>query len=742
YNSTNVLLDGSVYGQVIIANCTGLKIQGGAMAQSDMGIALYYSKNCIVNSTTISDGMFGVYLYGSKACNITHSILVNCGIVINGGSLSQWIHNFTGTTVNGKPVGYFFEETGLILDDNSLGQIIVVNSTNITIKNYVISKASQSLAFAYSSKCNIIESNLSDNYIGARLYYCSNVIFENDTILNSINSGVLVYYSNNCTFNNVTVLEATYGIYISGSSNCYINESTLSHNYYGAYLTSSSFFNVSHSVFEKNYEALYIYYLDNSTIYDCQVSYSTNYGLRVFNSNWIVIRECLILDNLDTGIFFYYSHYGTILRNTVSDNKYDGISLYDADYCLIVNNTIDSNLRYGIDAYVFADYNTIYGNNISSNTEGNGYAYTSTNMWDDNVSRGNYWSDYHGPGTYSIEGPGNNVDRYPRGPPVALTSHGDVSFQFESPVASFSWNSYSTEPDYYIIYVDGVIHDQAIWDGLAILADVDTSSLGTFNYTLFVNGTSGYYSIDTVWVTIFDNAPTINSPSDRGYNFDTIGHSIEWELYDVNPFGYYLYIDEKLDSWGDWTGASAQLSIDGLSIGIHNFTMLVNDTSGNSASDTVIVTVWDTEPFLESPYGNVVYEEGTTGNSIYWNATDFNPANYTVFKNSSFDAFNPWNGEPITYSVDGLPIGVYNYTIVIVDTSGQTAANTVFVTVQEGSTITNVTTTTSTTSPNQTTTTTSNGTETPLDAVLVLTISIASIAVILIVVILIFKKRS
>ncbi|MBE0526358.1 MAG: right-handed parallel beta-helix repeat-containing protein, partial [Candidatus Thorarchaeota archaeon] len=84
YNSTNVLLDGSVYGQVIIANCTGLKIQGGAMAQSDMGIALYYSKNCIVNSTTISDGMFGVYLYGSKACNITHSILVNCGIVING----------------------------------------------------------------------------------------------------------------------------------------------------------------------------------------------------------------------------------------------------------------------------------------------------------------------------------------------------------------------------------------------------------------------------------------------------------------------------------------------------------------------------------------------------------------------------------------------------------------------------------------------------------------------------------
>ncbi|TFH03557.1 MAG: hypothetical protein E4H14_16560, partial [Candidatus Thorarchaeota archaeon] len=467
YNSTDVLLDGSIFGQVIVVSCTALNIQGGVMSQTDMGIAFYYSENCTVNSTSISDQMIGIYLYGSKSCNITHSIMVNCGILINGGALSQWIHNFTGTTVNGKPVGYFFEETGHTLDDNSLGQIIVVNSTNITIKNYAISKASQSLTFAYSSECNVIESNLSDNYIGARLYDCSNVIFENDTILNTINSGVLVYYSNNCTFRNVTILEASYGIYISDSSECSINESTLSHNEYGVYLRSSAFLNISNSVFENNYEAFYIYYLDNSTIYDCQILNSSNYGLRVYDSNRIVLRECSVKDNLNHGVFLYYSHYGAILSSNITTNEVDGISLFGSDYNLIVNNTVNGNSGYGINAYVFSDYNIIYGNIITSNIGGNGYGYQSTNTWDDSVSVGNYWSDYHGPGTYSIAGPGNNSDRYPQGPPVVLSAHSDVSFLLTMAGASFTWDSFSTEPDNYRIFVDEVINKKGVWDGSA-----------------------------------------------------------------------------------------------------------------------------------------------------------------------------------------------------------------------------------------------------------------------------------
>jgi len=719
FNSIDMTLDGDSYGQILAVNCTRLAIQDGTMTQTDTGIAFYYSNNCTVNSTTISNQMRGVYLYTSDFCNVTETTLENCGVYISGHTPNNWVHNFAGTTVNGKPLGYFYEASDLTLDDNSLGQIIVVNSTRIVIKDYAINKATMGLAIAYSTNCNISENALVDNHVGLRLQECSNCKFENNTIQNSTSAAFL------------------YGLYLYSCTGVIVNDSRISFNDYGAYLRSSTQLNFSHCTFEANYEAFYTYYYDNSTIYDCDVLASLNYGYRIYYSDWITIRGGTTTDSGNHGIYCMSSTYGEIIENTVTQNGADGISLFYGDHYQLINNTVEGNTAYGINLYVFSDYNTVFGNNFSSNLQGNGYAYQDTNTWDDGVSIGNYWDDYEGPGTYLIPGPGDNEDRYPRGPAVVLTDHSNEDIQFESVGASFTWSSFSTEPDYYIIYVEDAVHVEGVWDGLGISVDVDTSSLGTFNYTLIINGTSGYYATDTVLVTIYDNAPTIDSPSDKVYHFHTEGHSIEWELTDANPFGYYLYINGDLDSWGVWTGASVSISIDGRPIGVHNYTMLVNDTSGNYASDTVLVTVWDTEPFLESPYGNLSFNEGTTGNEIYWNASDFNPDTYTVFKNSSIDSFYPWNGEPISYSVDGLAIGVYNYTIRVIDTSGQTAYNTVLVTVQEATT----TTTTSTGSTN-TTTTTSGGTDTPIDGTLILTISIASIAVILVVVILVFKKKS
>lgn len=741
FNSNDMAVNGNSYGQILAVNCTRLAIQGGTISQTDTGIAFHYCNNSTVNSTSISNQLRGVYLYVSNFCNVTTTTMENCGVYVSGHYANNWVHNFAETTVNGKPLGYFYEAADLTLDDNSLGQIIVVNSTRIDIKNYEINSASMGLALAYSTECSVTETVLSYNYIGLRLQECSNFEFENNTIHNSTSSAFLSYYSNTGTLKNVTILDSGYGFYLYSCTDFKVNNSVISSNEYGAYLRSSTKLNFSHCTFDSNYQAFYTYYFDNSTIYDCDILSSVYIGIRLFYSDQITILDGTIANNGNHGIYCMSSTHGEIIGNTVVNNQADGISLFYGDYYQIVNNTVEGNSAYGINLYVFSDYNIVFGNNLSANLEGNGYAYQDTNTWDNSVSIGNYWDDYQGPSTYSIPGPGNNVDRYPRGPAVVLPDHDDESFQFESSGASFTWASFSTESDYYIVFLEDTVYDEGIWDGLGITVDVDTLSLGTFNYTLFVNGTSGYSSNDTVWVTIYDNPPTIDSPSDRGYNFDTIGHTLSWGMADANPFGYYLYINDNLESWGAWTGASPVISIDGLSIGTYNYTMMVNDTSGNSASDTVIVTVWDTEPFLESPYGNIVYDEGTTGNTIYWNASDFNPANYTVYKNSSIDAFYPWDGQPITYSVDGLLVGVYNYTIVIVDTSGQTAYNTVFVTVQEASTTTIVTTTTSSIS-NSTTTTTSSGSGTPTDSALVLTISIASVAIILIVIILIFKKKS
>jgi len=88
-----------------------------------------------------------------------------------------------------------------------------------------------------------------------------------------------------------------------------------------------------------------------------------------------------------------------------------------------------------------------------------------------------------------------------------------------------------------------------------------------------------------------------------------------------------------------------------------------------------------TKPYISRP-ANIEYNEGETGNEIDWIPIDDFPRDYIVYLNDSEIQSGQWNStEWITINVDGLPAGVYNYTIWIDDQSGQTNVDTVWVTV-------------------------------------------------------------
>jgi len=132
---------------------------------------------------------------------------------------------------------------------------------------------------------------------------------------------------------------------------------------------------------------------------------------------------------------------------------------------------------------------------------------------------------------------------------------------------------------------------------------------------------------------------------------------------------------------------------------------------------------------------DTTYVFGSTGNVIVWEASDDNPLTYVVIKDLNITpvASGFWDGSDITVNIDGLEIGLYEYTLGVTDYSGNLAMDTVTVTVV------NVTTTTDTSS---TTTTSSTEGGTPLDwDTLTILISVGSIAVILVVVVLFYKTK-
>ena len=106
-------------------------------------------------------------------------------------------------------------------------------------------------------------------------------------------------------------------------------------------------------------------------------------------------------------------------------------------------------------------------------------------------------------------------------------------------------------------------------------------------------------------------------------------------------------------------------NVDGLSVGVHQYNMTVYDGAGNFVNDTVFVTVIDTiSPTISNP-SNITYESGTTGNTIDWTAGDVHPDIYNITRNGTLVETNTWSNGTISYNIDNLPVGTYEFNITV-----------------------------------------------------------------------------
>ena len=85
----------------------------------------------------------------------------------------------------------------------------------------------------------------------------------------------------------------------------------------------------------------------------------------------------------------------------------------------------------------------------------------------------------------------------------------------------------------------------------------------------------------------------MTEPPDVTMDEDDTGLSIIWTGTDIHPDTYEITQDGVLIASGSWNSSSESLTVllDGLSVGDYTFVVTLNDTSGNSVSDSVVVTV-------------------------------------------------------------------------------------------------------------------------------------------------------
>jgi len=309
--------------------------------------------------------------------------------------------------------------------------------------------------------------------------------------------------------------------------------------------------------------------------------------------------------------------------------------------------------------------------------------------WDDTVDTGNWWSDYSGTGTYPLPGGGGSVDNYPMQflPDTPLIQYPiDISYAEGSTGNTASWIVFDNYLSHYRITINGVIVvEDAFAEVIEDIATVDIDGLAYGDHTVIITvwDIEDNTATDTIMIHVFDDTdPSINTPPNMEVFVGGSGQEIPWEVSDLNPDTYTVDLDGEEYATGSWTNGELSINIDGLTEGEHVLVLYIYDVDGNVISDAVAVLVItdSAAPAVDSP-DDIVSIIGTTGNSIIWTPIDEYPASYEVSSNGSVYTSSDWGGSRIVLVVDGLPVGNHTFTLTVWDGSGNSATDTVLVTV-------------------------------------------------------------
>ncbi len=526
--------------------------------KSPRGIYLGYSINCLISNNIItvqsstsdsaSDAIYFSYMQDSDVVNNT---LVNGELEISG-DVNYWNHHVEDNSVDGKPLVYYFSLSDSLIEGGVYGEILAANCTDTVFTDIVLENASSGFHISCSTNCSITDMVLANTQSGICIDQSDEIVVKDVRIENNLRA-VDILDSDNCTMGNITATENRRGVCIHYSSSIVVtNCNLLSSQEYGAYIYSSQNINFTHNNVESisDNDAISMSNCEGSTISYCNISTSSGIGIRITGNN-VTISGNFITNSYEA-IYIRYSMHVSIQNNTLENNNI-GCYAYHASNCSFSENTIAGNDWYSIELS-YSSYCKISKNQVVLNEIGLYIRYSDNNtVTNNNVTLNRRY----GIGIYS----------------------GEENTLFSNTISRG---------------LDGTAYDEGAdntWD----------NGLDTGNYWSDYNGSLTYQirgnanSTDRYPMLAEDTAPPmIIGPDDFGFEYraSSYGPYLIWKASDYNPSSMTIICNGIVDTSGPWNGDWIDLSLQTLKPGFYNYTLLVSDTSGRSASDTVFVDVW------------------------------------------------------------------------------------------------------------------------------------------------------
>ena len=271
-----------------------------------------------------------------------------------------------------------------------------------------------------------------------------------------------------------------------------------------------------------------------------------------------------------------------------------------------------------------------------------------------------------------------------------ITGPTDLEVLIDAENVTLTWTVEDEYPSSIEVWVDGVLNQTTSWVNTTldfvynISASFPEMLIDTYEIKVVAYDMNSNFAEDMVSFRIYENVtPIIEGPEPIEFIFTQTGYSLQWNITDDYPDKYEIHLDDEIYEDGTINPEEpiVIVSLDNLGVGVHNFTLFANDTSGNSASHSVLVTViGDTvAPVITYSPPDIFYAQGDTHQTYNWTATDEFKDYYEILIDGVVVFTEDWTTENIEFDFSGLQQGLHNVTLRVYDLGENMAESVVMV---------------------------------------------------------------
>ena len=232
------------------------------------------------NGIRIHESPYNIFLNNSMNDNRYH-------FCIEGSGKNHYIQTIdNNNTVNGKYLLYIIDKKDMIIDSSmNVGSIIVVNSSNITIKNIVLTNNGVGIYFIKTYNSQILNITSCNNKWGIYLYSSD----YNNIMHSNINGYEKDIYLVSSRENNITdniCSDSTTGIHLENSHRNKISRNLCVNHSKGIYMYWSGSNNIINNIISNNECGIYLRdYCTNNKIHFNNIFENEDYGAYGFLNN-------------------------------------------------------------------------------------------------------------------------------------------------------------------------------------------------------------------------------------------------------------------------------------------------------------------------------------------------------------------------------------------------------------------------------------------------------------------------